>query len=80
MLINNGTVDTLVGLDSSTTIEPMPSEALSDENVSAFIKLEPPIASSVITEGGTDALMEADITEVLDVASYNENEVFLDII
>ena len=79
-VINNGTVDTLVGLDSSTTIEPMPSEALSDENVSAFIKLEPPTASSVITEGGTDALMEADITEVLDVASYNENEVFLDII
>jgi len=82
-VLNDGTVGTLTGLDSTTTIEPMPSEYDSSESVgdvSAFIALEPPSASLVINREGTDALAEADITEGLDVMLYDENEVHSDII
>ena len=82
-VLNDGTVGTLAGLDSTTTIEPMPSEydsSASVGDVSAFIAIEPPGASLAITRDGTDALEEADITEGPDIIFYDENEVHSDII
>jgi len=82
-VLNDGTVGTLAGLDSTTTIEPMPSEydsSASVGDVSAFIAIEPPSASLAITRDGTDALEEADITEGPDIIFYDENEVHSDII
>ena len=80
-VINDGTVGTLAGLDSTTTIEPMPSEYEFIENVVASsLEVAEPSASLVMTRESTDAITEADILTVPSIAFYEENEVYLDII
>lgn len=83
-MINDGTLGTLAGLDSTTTIEPMPSEYASLEFignvVASSLEVAEASASLVITRESTDAITEADILGVSGIAFYEENEVYPDII
>jgi len=83
-VINDGTLGTLAGLDSTTTIEPMPSEYASLEFignvVASSLEVAEASASLVITRESTDAITEADILGVSGIAFYEENEVYPDII